>query len=70
MKQDKLVDFLNEMDKNDDLKQKYMKDPKGTAEAYGLDADDVDICASGDEEKMKGRCDAAGAVPLLVNVPK
>lgn len=70
MKKDKLVDFLNEMDKNDDLKQKYIKDPKGTAEAYGLDADDIKICEKGDVEAMKKRADAVGADVVSVNLTK
>ena len=61
-----LVDFLNQIDKDEKLKQKYLQDPQGTAEAYGLDADDVKILTSGDEEAIKSRSKAAGGVPIVI----
>lgn len=66
MKKDKLVDFLNQIDKDEKLKQKYLQDPQGTAEAYGLDADDVKILTSGDEEAIKSRSKAVGGVPIVI----
>lgn len=52
---DKLVDFLGEVDKNDDLKQQYKADPKGIAESFGLDPADVDILVSNNVEVMQAR---------------
>lgn len=65
---DKLVDFLNEMDKNEELKQNYIKDPKGTAEKYGLEPKDVEICAKNDIEAMKKRAAASGGENLSIDV--
>lgn len=42
---DLLVKFLIAMDKDEKLKQQYVSDPKGTAEAFGLSDEDVQICA-------------------------
>lgn len=64
---DKLVDLLGKMDKDDALKQKFIADPKGTAEAHGLAPEDVEICQNNDVEAMKSRCDAAGA-DLVVTI--
>lgn len=36
-----LVDFIEALDTDANLKEQYLNDPTGTAEAYGLSADDV-----------------------------
>ena len=61
---DRLVEFLIELDKNDEMKQKYLSDPKGTAEKFGLAPADVEICANNDTETMKKRCESEGADTL------
>lgn len=65
---DKLVNFLAEMDKNDDLKQNYFKDPKETAERFGLEAGDVELCAANDLVAIKMRSDANGGDNKSVDI--
>ena len=57
---DKLVDFLGEVDKSDDLKQQYKADPQGIAESFGLDPADVDLLVSNNVEIMQVRASGNG----------
>jgi hypothetical protein len=50
---DLLVKFLIAMDKDEKLKQQYVSDPKGTAEAFDLSDEDVQICAKNDVAAIK-----------------
>jgi hypothetical protein len=43
-----LVDFLEELDSNAELKAAYQKDPVGTAKKNGLSDEDVDIIKNKD----------------------
>jgi hypothetical protein len=52
---DKLVDFLGEVDKSDALQQKFSADPQGTAESFGLEAEDIAILTSNNVAMMQER---------------
>ncbi|GAB5380214.1 MAG: hypothetical protein Alis3KO_25230 [Aliiglaciecola sp.] len=67
---DLLVKFLITMDKDDELKKKYLADPEGTARAFGLPEEDVRICANNDLEAMKKRCEAEGADWVVIHHSK
>ena len=67
---DLLVKFLIAMDKDEKLKQQYVSDPKGTAEAFGLSDEDVQICAKNDVAAIKNRCEAEGADNLEISHSK
>ena len=57
---DQLVAFVQELDQNPELQQKYKDDPKGTMEAFGVSKEDLDIVFSGDTEALKNRLEMAG----------
>ncbi|MDP5133354.1 MAG: hypothetical protein NWQ54_20935 [Paraglaciecola sp.] len=65
---DRLIEFLTVLDKNDELRQQYLSDKKGTAEAYGLNADDVSILVNNDVEAIKKRADAEGADMINISL--
>ncbi|TRY33144.1 hypothetical protein [Aliiglaciecola sp. M165] len=67
---DKLVKFLITMDKDEDLKKKYLADPEGTARSFSLNEEDVQICAKNDLESMKQRCEAEGADNVQIDCSK
>lgn len=67
---DSLVKFLISMDKDDELKKKYLADPEGTAKSFGLSKEDVQICAKNDLEAMKKRCESEGADWVVVHHSK
>ena len=67
---DLLVKFLIAMDKDEKLKQQYVSDPKGTAEAFGLSDEDVQICAKNDVAAIKNRCEAERADNLEISHSK
>jgi hypothetical protein len=67
---DRLIEFLTLLDKDDALKQKYFSDKKGTAEAYGLEAADVSILVNNDVEAMKKRAEAEGADMIDISLAK
>lgn len=67
---DLLIEFLTVLDKDDVLKQKYLSDPKGTAEAYGLKSADVSILVNNDVEAMKKRAEAEGADMIDISLAK
>ncbi|MDO6567699.1 hypothetical protein Q4561_11575 [Alteromonas sp. 1_MG-2023] len=67
---DLLVRFLITMDKDAKLKQQYLKDPEGTAKAFGLSDEDVQLCAKNDVNAIKGRCEAEGADNLEISHSK
>jgi hypothetical protein len=67
---DRLITFLIELDKDDALKQKYLSDPKGTAQAYGLTPEDVAICVNNDTQVMKARAEAEGADMITISHAK
>jgi len=67
---DLLVKFLIAMDKDASLKQQYLKDPKGTAESFGLSSEDIQICANNDVATIKNRCEAEGADNIEVSHSK
>ena len=67
---DLLVKFLIAMGKDEKLKQQYVSDPKGTAEAFGLSDEDVQICAKNDVAAIKNRCEAEGADNLEISHSK
>lgn len=67
---DSLVKFLISMDKDDELKKKYLADPEGTAKSFGLSKEDVQICATNDVEAMKERCEAEGADAVTIHHSK
>lgn len=48
-----IVDFIEELDRNAELKEEYMKDPTGTAERYGLSEEDVKTIKNKDWDKVK-----------------
>ena len=52
---DQLVDFLQELSKNPEMKEKYLKAPKDVAKEYGLSDEDVEVLLSKDEAKLKQR---------------
>ena len=57
---DRLVDFVNALDQDPVLQDKYSKDPKATAEAFGVSSDDVSILLGDDSEALKKRLDMVG----------
>lgn len=65
---DKLVGFLAEIDKNDELKQSYFENPRDAAVEFGLDPNDVELCATNDLVAMKLRTDANGGDNKSVDV--
>jgi hypothetical protein len=48
-----LVDFLEELDTNAELKEAYLKDPVATATSYGLADEDVKIIKNKDWDTVK-----------------
>ena len=52
---DQLVDFLQELSKNPEMKEKYLKAPKDVAKEYGLSDEDIEILLSKDQTKLKQR---------------
>lgn len=50
-----LVDFLEELDSNADLKEAYLKDPVATATSYGLADADVKIIKNKDWDTVKSK---------------
>jgi hypothetical protein len=55
-----LVDFLEELDSNAELKESYLKDPVATAKKYGLADDDVAIIKNKDWDTVRKLFEGAG----------
>jgi hypothetical protein len=65
---DRLIEFLTVLDKDDALKQRYFADQKGTAEAFGLEPEDVTILLNHDVDAIKKRAEAEGAAVLNIGL--
>ncbi|TKB48493.1 hypothetical protein FCL40_12340 [Ferrimonas sediminicola] len=48
----KLLDYLNELDSNANLKSAHDKDPEGTMKGYGLSEDECNAMLSGDRKRV------------------
>lgn len=57
---DKLVDFVNELDKSPELQEKYEQDPHGTMEAFGVEPEDLKLLANGNMDDIKKRLEMSG----------
>lgn len=62
---DKLVDFVQELDQNPELQEKYRSDPKTVAEGYGLNAEDVELLLSNDIDAIEKRFEMEGIKKIL-----
>ncbi len=62
---DKLVDFVNELDKSPELQEKYEQDPLGTLEAFGVEPEDCKLLSSGNMDDIKKRLDLSGLKSIL-----
>jgi hypothetical protein len=57
---DKLVEFVQELDQNPELQEKYQANPKEVAESYGVAADDVELLLSNDMDALDKRFEIEG----------
>jgi hypothetical protein len=64
---DKLVDFVQELDQNPELQEKYQSNPKAVAESYGLEAEDVDLLLSNDMDAIEKRFEIEG-IKKIINI--
>jgi hypothetical protein len=55
-----LVDFLEELDSNAELKESYLKDPVATAKDYGLTDEEVAIIKNKDWDTVRKLFEGAG----------
>lgn len=55
MSNDRLVDFIQELDTNPDLLKKYQENPKETAEKYGLEPSDVKVVVENNQTEINKR---------------
>lgn len=62
---DKLVDFVQELDQNPELQEKYQTDPKTVAEHYGLSAEDVELLLSNDIDAIEKRFEIEGIKKIV-----
>ena len=53
--QDKLVDYIVELNADANLLAKHNADPEGAARAYGLSEDDIKLVVSQDHDAIKAR---------------
>ena len=53
--QDKLVDYIVELNANADMLAKHNADPEQAARDYGLSEDDIELVKSQDHEAIKAR---------------
>ncbi len=55
---EKLLDYMIELNHNQDLLDKHNADPGGTAKAYGLSPGDVHMISKGQYDEIKARLEA------------
>jgi hypothetical protein len=60
-----LVDFLEELDSNAELKESYLKDPVATAKNYGLTDEDVAIIKNKDWDAVQKQFENLGSDPKV-----
>ena len=60
-----LVDFLEELDSNAELKESYLKDPVATAKKYGLADDEVAIIKNKDWDTVRKSFENLGSDPKV-----
>ena len=60
-----LVDFLEELDSNAELKESYLKDPVATAKDYGLTDEDVAIIKNKDWDTVRKQFENLGSDPKV-----
>ena len=53
--QDKLVDYIVELNADSEMLAKHNADPEGAARSYGLSEDDVELIKAQDHEAIKAR---------------
>ncbi|MFT6343505.1 MAG: hypothetical protein ACJAWQ_000555 [Paraglaciecola sp.] len=60
-----LVDFLEELDSNAELKESYLKDPVATAKNYGLTDEEVAIIKNKDWDTVRKQFENLGSDPKV-----
>ena len=60
-----LVDFLEELDSNAELKESYLKDPVAAAKNYGLKDEDVAIIKNKDWDAVRKQFENLGSDPKV-----
>jgi len=55
-----LVDFLEELDSNAELREAYLEDPVATAQSYGLTDEDVQIIKNQEWDTVRRQFETAG----------
>jgi hypothetical protein len=60
-----LVDFLEELDSNAELKESYLKDPVATAKNYGLTDEEVAIIKNKDWDTVRKQFENLGRDPKV-----
>ncbi len=60
-----LVDFLEELDRNAELKESYLKDPVATAKNYGLTDEEVAIIKNKDWDTVRKQFENLGSDPKV-----
>jgi hypothetical protein len=62
-----LVDFLEELDSNAELKESYQKDPVATAKNYGLTDEEVAIIKNKDWDAIKKQIENLDKSPKVIS---
>jgi hypothetical protein len=62
-----LVDFLEELDSNAELKESYLKDPVATAKNYGLTDEEVAIIKNKDWDAVKKQFENLDKGPKVIS---
>ena len=57
---DKLTEFVNELDKNPELQERYKENPRQILESFGVAPNDIDLILGNDLSALKERLEMSG----------
>lgn len=63
---DKLVEFVNALDQDPQLQQKYSQAPRETLDTFGVDPKDAELLLGGDISGIKSRLNMSGITALVI----
>ena len=62
---DKLVEFVNELDKNPELQENYKHQPRTVLEQYEVSEEDIELILGNDPSALNQRFETSGLRSIL-----